>query len=315
MKNVKKILIAILAMILCASTMTSCLGGLDANGAFGAFDTNGDSAGSMDPDANKDNGEQPDSITLLEKDGNRYKSSYTIIYYGGATASEIAFANNLSTAIKLLTGVTIKVKSDIADLQGDEDPSVYFKDQEILIGTMNNRGELIKVPAECDVYGVGYSMFLSQERLVFNLGSQTGAYFALRDFIYTYFGQDLDELDMDVKNLTSITSKGKSIVIDYKKTNADGTETIGMTRALASEHLPYINIGFNKYTITHDGSYAMKRMAFIVRDGLLSATGKKATVQAMLAHKEGAFIRLQLVSKTEAEAAVKHATLRAVFER
>ncbi len=286
MKNVKKILIALLAMILCAATLSSCTGVRNVLGGFGGFDSGDATSGD-----GTDNGPQQQTgasaLEIIRSTGGGYTSQYQIVYGAGNKDYEQKFATQLSEAIEKITGVKIPV---ISDVKYYDDPST-MKDKEILICT-TNREELYTIPSDLDVYNQGYAIFSAKERLVFIFGSQTGAYFALRDFIKNNFGQDLDSLNKDIESLAA-APKALKLPANY-----------GIYRTINSSFLPYSDIAISKYTVVfpnnsddEDVNYMMKRMAYTLRNGVRSATGSDPEIGAETINTSGAVIRVHLLDK------------------
>ena len=269
MKKVKKILIALLAMVLCVSTLVSCGGGRNLYGAF------------EDGDATDDtvvNGASQD-LNLLE--------GYRIVYKSGNDAEE-EFAKLFQKAVLKVTGVSIPVQNDI---EWEDEESSWRQDKEILIGETNRKDEY-SIPEEQEYYDKGgYTMFLANERLVIMLGSRTGMYFALRDFVKEFFKQDLDKLDKDVEKLSKKSGATLTLSKDFT-----------MHYLNESQYLPYIGNALSKYKVVYDGgSYMLKRMAFNLQRMFKNTTVEAPTMAASSSKPAGSVFYLQLVDKAEAE--------------
>ena len=289
MKNVKKILIALLAMILCAATLSSCLGVGNAAGGFGGFESGDATTG----DGTDNNGPQDQTsasaLEIIKSSKNKFTSEYQIVYGAGSKDYEQEFATKLRDAIKAITGVELPLVSDVKYY---DDPSTR-KDKEIIIGT-TNREELFTIPSDLDVYELGYAIYAANERLVFAFASRTGSYFALRDFIQKNFGQNLDKLDKDIAKLTA-APKALKLPANY-----------GTYKTLASIHLPYSDIPVSRYNVVYpmvadddNVNYMMKRMAFILRNGFRAATGTEPGIDIETIDTSGAVIRVHLLDKEE----------------
>lgn len=296
MKNVKKILIALLAMLLCAATLTSCLGSGTAAGGLGALESTEGDGTTVRPNTNANTGD----IKIVERRGASFFSDYQIIYQeGGSGEYNKTLAYELQTAIKSLTNVTVPVKNDLV---WEDEPDTLPKDKEILVGYTNREDSgFYVIPESLEEYGYGYCSFVSGERLIIMSGSRTGAYFALRDLVYNFCGQDLndEDLDMDPKNLSPVSAKNDWVIA----TNPDdGDEAVeGTVYDLSAEHFPFLGVTVNKFNIVYDGSYMLKRMAHAVRISIQSATGLKPGTTTKEALGATSVIRLQLVDKEEAE--------------
>lgn len=271
MKKLKKILIALLAMLLCVSMLTSC--DVGRKGGFGAFD---------DGDASEGG-----SINVGGSGALNLLDGYRIVYKAGNDIEE-EFAKLFQTAIKQITGVTIPVQNDI---EWEDDESTWRQDKEILIGETNRKDEYV-IPSEQELYDKGgYTMFLSGERLVIMVGSRTGSYFALRDFIDKYFGQNLDSLEKNIENLSP--QSGATLKLDKDFT---------MHFLNSSQYFPYIDVELSRYKIMYDGSsYLLKRMAFNLQRTFKTITEQAPAMAATSTKPAGSVFYLQLVDKAAAE--------------
>ena len=295
MKNVKKILIALLAMLLCAATLTSCLGSGTAVGGFGALNKS-DGSENIRPNTNANMGD----LKIVEKSGSGYFSDYQIVYQeSGGNEANKALAYEIRTAIKQLTGVTLPIRNDLI---WEDEPDTLPKDKEILVGYTNREDSgLYVIPESLEEYGYGYCSFVSGQRLVIMTGSRTGGYFALRDLVYNFCGQDLnsEELDMEASNLSFVPAKNDWVIAMNPDDGDDSAE--GTVFDLASEHFPFLGVSVNKFTIVSDGSYLLKRMTNIVRTSLQEATGLKPATATKEVLGATSVIRLQLIDKEEAD--------------
>ena len=288
----KKILIALLAMLLCATMLASCAG-VTRNGGFGAFESGDATTGDGDSDLPDEEETQNENLDILYYTNGKLKTDYQIVVAANAKDHEKRLAQDLQDAIFAITNVKIPIMSDVRYY---DDPNTMIE-KEILVGDSNrDEPKGIVVPSELDVYKNGYVIFTSGMNLVFKTASKTGTYFALRDFIYKYFGQDLDQLDKDISKLSE-NAKSLKVLSNYTS-----------TKIINSVHLPYVDISMAYYTIVYsyefeneNTTYMMKRMAYGIQDGVKAATGYAPDLGAEVFGTSGAVIRVHLADK-EADA-------------
>ncbi len=305
MKKMKRILISLLALLLCVMMVASCdvkeddqpngtqkpvepgttyvvddaldseLSGPGGNSAFG-----GDG----------DNGEGFPKTVDLDIFSATGISGYTIVYPTRGDEWDKTAAYNFQKAIEAVTGVKLPIKND---LEMEEEPDTLRKPKEILIGRA--RADAYTVPDSCKDYGSGYAAFVApDERLVVLAGSETGMYFALRDFLYQYYEQDLETVEnKSIDKLNRVTGSDVALHIE--------SDWIG-TRSINSKYLPYLDYDLSEYQIVYDGTYLQKRMAYILYEGVRSATGLRLNmVRAVEADPNKPSITLEMVAR-EADA-------------
>lgn len=264
----RKALISLLALLLCTVMVASCNGASTGNGGTGgaslpnALDSELHGPGGNTAfGGDGDNGVGFPKAETLDIFGATGLSQYTIVYPARGTDWVKAAARNLQAALEAITGFKLTVKSDFED---EDDPSSLRKEREILIGETMRKDAYV-IPEGYENFGIGYTTFVAPEkRLVMLAGSETGMYFAIRDFLYQFYGQDLEKVaDKLPANLTRVSGSDIALTVDkdFKKL---GT--------LASQHLPYIGAELKDYQIVYDGTYLEKRMAYIMYEGVKNAT-------------------------------------------
>ena len=197
-----KFWILLVCMIACLTLLTAC--------------GDGDGEGG-DPSA-----PQQEALTLLENG----ESAYKIVYAKEGEAWEKAFATRLQNSIFAVTGVKIPV---VDDTESTADKNA----KEIVIGTSNsNRFSTYASTKEIDY---GFRVFPDGGRLIFDVRSKTGAYFALCAVCKDWFEVDLEagETLYSNSNMTTLT-----VAADYSS-----------HRQIGSVELPYIGIPLAQYEI------------------------------------------------------------------
>ncbi len=251
MNRTKRFLIALSALLLSIVMVASC--------------NNTEQTNIVDPPAFGDETPSPEEdpplvegLDIVTANG---LSSYSIVYSIEGQTWERAAAYYFQKGIEAVTGVKLAVKNDF---ERETDPETLRTSKEILIGS-TSRSDSYTVPAECADYGLGYASFVAQEeRLVILAGSQTGMYFALRDFFYRFYGQDLEVVaDKSVTKLTRVDGASVALHINLNYT---------AKREVSSVYLPYIGQNLEHYQIVYDG-YVQKRMSYLLYESIKSATG------------------------------------------
>lgn len=288
----RKILITVLAMLLCASMLASCggLAGIGGNSAFGSGDngTGGDlpegttpgGPGNNDPVPPKDQTENLD-IIVLNEDGT-HSSDYRIIYNPAGKEWEKTAAFELQKGLEILTGVQLPV---LEDSEFDDEPETLRQPKEILIGETNRTNEYDD-PDDLSAYNKGYAAFVAYDRLVIKAGSKTGMYLAIRNFFYDNYGQDMETMNKSVDGFTPFEiGFDASLSLNF---------TYRLEFAYNSELFPYIGDPLKSYKIWHDGSYMQKRMANLLRDQINTLLGVKLdVVETELSDTAPAFVLTQ----------------------
>ena len=124
MKNTTRILMALLAMILCLTTFVACNGGDDTTGTT----TPATTTPATPTGGNEDPAPAPSAyINIIANDATEYQ----IVYGAGASDWEKAAAYEFQAAILTLTGIEIPVVSDF------EDRDISRQSKEIVIGSTN----------------------------------------------------------------------------------------------------------------------------------------------------------------------------------
>ena len=153
-KSMKKILIALLAGLLCLSMLFSCGG--DPTNTTDTTETTEDNSGA----------ESPDRKIQLVTDGD---SEYRIVIAKGAKKYEEDAAYLLRTMVLIMTGKALPVVTD------DTAPTEY----EIVVGSSTNRKQYYTTPVD---YEGGYCVFTSGNRVIFESASSLGMERALVSF-------------------------------------------------------------------------------------------------------------------------------------
>ena len=154
MKNMKKILISLLACLLCFSMLVAC-GGDQPNDTTASTDT-------TDTTATTGGGDEPVDPNRVLKLVENSETPYRIIVSKNAKNYEWDAAYKVRLMVLTITGTTISIY---------EDDAVEPQEHEIVIGSETNRKSLYTVPQE---YGDGYCVFTSGERLIIEARSGMG---------------------------------------------------------------------------------------------------------------------------------------------
>ena len=203
----------------------------------------------LEPITNTDDStEQTDTVDTTEQPmGDRElkiidqgSTDYVIIISENAKSWERNAALTFKDTIKVLTGVTLKVKTDTTE------PT----DKEILFGK-TNRENLFD--ANYDSFDMGYRVFSENYRFIVLAGSPAGMRDALARFFLDYYSVDLD-------TWVPTPSEIKDLYINrgYK-----------MTKTYTSAEFPYIGVPLKEYTLIYNSNdtlqnrYGVQFKAFI----------------------------------------------------
>ena len=182
--KLKKIGVILLALLLVLAMLPSCE-------ILPA--TQGTEAESGDGGNTENTKQQVEKLELV-KDG---KSDYKIVYPISGNGTEKTIAGQLQTAIKRITGIELRV---VSDLEFEDEPHTMRQEREILIGKTNRSNEYT-VPAEAENMALGCTIFVAYERFVLLANSNRGMQEAMAQFILDQFGYDLDDYGRDVSKL------------------------------------------------------------------------------------------------------------------
>ena len=202
MNTTKRILILLLALTMCF--LAACGG---------------------DEEPQKD----PDPLTLLANELSEYK----IIFDADGEKWVKPFATRVKTTIKTATGVDIPIEEDNKVATPDANA------KEIIIATPEiNRASTYTAKGGVNL---GYNIFVDGNRLIFEVYSKTGAFFALSQFAKDQFGFDM-EAGQAAKRVEGLDK----VIVAYNYTK---------TRTLDSNEFPYIGIPFEDFQIAYHGDY------------------------------------------------------------
>ena len=256
MKNTTRILMALLAMILCLTTFVACNGGDDTTGTTTPAPTT-----PVTPDGgDKDPAPAPtsDYINIIANDATEYQ----IVYGAGASDWEKAAAYEFQAAILTLTGIEIPVVSDFEDCENPR------QSKEIVIG-FTNRADEYYVPVKSAYQpGIneGYVMFIDGERLVALASAQSGMYYAFRDFIQQQFGYGLDDFGQDVTKLPAVMVGGD--------TSIELHNALFFGAAFNNSFYPALGTSLENFKIYFDGTtWLYGRMAYALQTEIEKVTG------------------------------------------
>lgn len=255
----KRILITLLAIILCLGGLVSCNNTPDEPATTPVV--------TEPPAPPAPPKEQPTSIDVfLANEDGTYYSDYTIVYSARAADWVKEGAKMLQQALKIITGVELPI---MHDSELDEDYNIIRNEKEILFGE-TNRSDEYTVPEEFAGYQDGFALFVAYERVVILPGSSAGAYFAVCDFIHGVYKVSLEELGQDINNYTPF------------KIGYDASMTLNQyfnrSRVLKDGLFPYLDLELKNFSIWHNGSYEQKRMAYAMRDSIKSMHGVQLPV-------------------------------------
>ncbi len=241
MKQIKRMLIMLLALTLCLGSLYACKS--DADGG-----DDGKTTTTADP--NPEPAPTP-TISLVEAG----QTKYTIIYSSKGENWELAFANKLASMIKDATGAKPAVKKD-------KDVALTDGAKEIIIGTAtNNRSTLYGTDQS---YQFGYLTYVKGNSLIIEAGSKTGAYFAMYQLFADQYGIDLQA---DSKAAKDVEAQNFTVAVDYKQ-----------QKTLTSVHFPYIGIEADDFRIVNDGQYVNQCLSYELQNKIKSWIGMDLTV-------------------------------------
>ena len=159
----KKILISLLSCILCLTMLSSCFDTSDG--------TTTNTTTTTDPTP------APAPVRYLVKNG---ASDYCIVVSEFAKEYELDVAYELRLIVRQLTGVELPIVEDSEDAV----------DTEIVVGSQTQRHAYYESPDE--EYLAGYAAFMEGQRVILEGGSATGLRDALKSFVASCLGYDID---------------------------------------------------------------------------------------------------------------------------
>ncbi len=233
-----KVLRVFLSLLLCISMLMSaaCFGEQDeAPPPEQTTSTTNTPAPSPDPEP------APADLQIISNDQSDYRIVISIV----PTDFEINGAKQLQRMIKLLTGVTLPIVDDMDEAQDGENG------KEIVVGGKTARNKFYDAPQD---YADGYAVFVSNNRVVFEAGSQTG----MDKAIYR-FAEDCLGIDMDTDELYTAEDRNDIAVrLQYS------------AFSFFWDLLDWLD----DYRIVYDGSYMQMRMAWYMHDAMETAVSK-----------------------------------------
>lgn len=241
----KKLLLLLLALVLSLSTFVSCNTSgtgdpsqTDGTSSQGESSANGESSESGSESSSEENTEDTtNSLTLLENGRSEYQIVYSVGQSYTLNTNGYEVAQMIQNTIAAVTGVTLPVTSD----QGEK------KDQEILVG-FTNRTDEYDAPEGPNQSAEGYSVFLADERVVLEAGSNAGVYLSAQLLLERLLGINV----IENPNPERDESKTRlSLPLDYQ-----------VTEKLEAEDFPYLGYDLSDFKIyVQPNEYFQKRAA------------------------------------------------------
>jgi hypothetical protein len=168
----KRILVTLLALLLCFGMLVSCGG--DTTGTSDTTPTT-PTTDTSDTSNNNTENEDPNRVINLVTEG---ESDYKIVVSKNAKSYEWDAAYNIRLAVMTVTGAVLSVVED------DTTP----QDKEIVVGENTNRKSSYTSPI---AYADGYSVFTDGERIVIEAGSKEGMKRAIQKFCKDCFNVNI----------------------------------------------------------------------------------------------------------------------------
>lgn len=181
------------------------------------------------------------------------ETAYKIVYAKEGETWEKSFAYSIQSTVLAATGVRIPIESD-------DRSAADANAKEILVGTaQSNRSATYTARGGV---GLGHHVFVDGNRLVFEVYSKTGAFFALSAFCKDYFNADPEQGEEPTLN-------------EALKTLTVAADT-AYTRTLASAELPYLGVPMNEFMVACDEmNFLQKSLAQVLAEALADAIGSK----------------------------------------
>ena len=239
MKNIKKILICILSLVLVLGMLASCKKNPPNNGDVGSEPSAGESDGTTDsgntpPENNEKPREDVDMLSLVVNGASDYK----IVYSQNAEAWELEMAVLFKNTIKNIYGVDIPLEEDY-----EQEGTEYVRtDKEIVIGQTNREDEY---DPDYNAINMGYRVFTDYYRLVITGGSKAGVYKGICKFF-----ADFCEVDISQENYVAPQLASLYVFAPYDELYAS-----------LSAELPELQIPLADYTVIYDNGNADQKRA------------------------------------------------------
>lgn len=185
-------------------------------------------------------------------------TQYQIVYSSKGAYWERRLALELQDAIETVTGVKIPVVRLTEPLSTATEGR---KATEIVVGdlTLVDQHGIELARSNCEN---GYAMFTGDTEVVFALDSETGAYYALADFVKTYFDVDL--------------LKGEELTYNAEKATLQIPLSSNSARSFFSTAFPFFSEDAADLVIAYqDDDEMQKRMAIRLREQLKKMTDEE----------------------------------------
>ncbi|MBQ2735080.1 MAG: hypothetical protein IJF33_04535 [Clostridia bacterium] len=162
----------------------------------------------------------------------------------------------LQSTILAATGVKIPVEKDTDNVVSDTAKEI------VLVTDQNNRASVCARKGDAKL---GFHVFVEGERLVFEVGSKTGAFFAISAFSKDYFGFDLEAGEIATRAEGPVTLE---VDCEYS-----------LSRTLTSSEFPYLGFPLRDLKIAYDGeSYLQRCLAADLRAEIEVMLGERLSL-------------------------------------
>ncbi|MBQ7347638.1 MAG: endonuclease/exonuclease/phosphatase family protein [Clostridia bacterium] len=266
MKNRTKIVVCLLALLLCILPFAGC-------------NKTGDDGINTNDTQTTTGGEEltpPGDALNLIKDG---VSDYVIVRSQTAKQWEVDMAVLFRDSILAITGINLPIKDDYENASTGETRQA----KEIVIGQTNREDEYTVDYTEL---GVGYTAFVAEHRLVITAGSETGLFLAIKNFFDNFYAVDIEEDTLKKLDFTDL-----EVSTRYK-----------IKQTFTSAQIPFIDAKFTDYDLIYTGNdYMQARLAVVIADALESASGITVNRKSLANPDETSFVMKQDASLTSGD--------------
>ena len=198
--------------------------------------------------------EEPVNLNLIA-DG---KSDYVIVRSLGAETWEKDLAVLFQQTLKGLTGIELPISDDFENEAAGEKRGR----KEIIIGQTNREDEYTP---DYESVGDGYHLFVSKQRLVFASKSETGLFFAIRNFFLNIYGLDITADVPEKLDYVDLTVPADFLAMD----------------SFPCGYIPYMQTALSDYSVIYDkNDYLSKRAAISVASAIRQTTGVSLKTEA-----------------------------------
>ncbi|MBQ9087050.1 MAG: endonuclease/exonuclease/phosphatase family protein [Clostridia bacterium] len=179
-------------------------------------------------------------------------TEYAIVYASSHDEmgnASYAMAKLIQKTVKSATGVEMTLVSESGNSQA----------KEIIVGKLS-REETFTSPVSAETYQMGYSVFMSGDKIVLEAGSVIGLRFATYAFLKDLLGVDLHE--------------SSEVALNESKTEFTVSSGYTASETLTSAEFPYMGVALAEFGICFSANDdAQKRAAIILQQEIKSQDG------------------------------------------